>query len=169
MRTATHISFALILAAGTGCTTVHDFYGSGSNLKSEGERIPPGTHLKMSVTCSGSAPSGDRYIAFHLRRESCWLVLFHPPVDAGRSLQTATTSGDADAWLVRGKKPDCAVLAHSGRGAPFLSERAERLRGSIEISWRANDDFYVPVELVGETGEIAVHGQFAAYTALWKP
>src|SRR5437667_10718517 len=115
MRTAIHISFALILAAATGCTTVHDFYGSASNLKSGGERIPPGTHLKMSVTCSGSAPSGDRYIAFHLRRESCWLVLFHQPVESGRSLQTATTSGGADAWLVRGKRPGCEARARSGR------------------------------------------------------
>src|SRR5882672_6589732 len=106
MRTATHILSALLLAGCTGCATVHDFYGSAVNLKSDGERTLPGTHLKMSVTCSGSAPSGDHYIAFHLRHESCWLVLFHPPVEPGGSLRPATTSGDAGAWLVRGKRPD---------------------------------------------------------------
>lgn len=169
MRKSTLILVALVLAACSGCTTVHDFYGSGANLKSGGERIPTGTHLKMSVTCSGSAPNGDHFIAFHLRSESCWLVLFHPSVKSGRSLRAGTTGGDAGAWLVRGERPDCADLARHGRGAAFLSDRAERLRGSIEVVWRTDDDFYMPVELDSEMGETAVHGQFAAYTALWEP
>ena len=169
MRTAMHILFALILAGCTGCTTVHDFYGSAVNLKGDGERITPGTHLKMSVTCSGCAPSGDRYIALRLRQEHCWLVLFHPPAESGGSMRTATSSGDAGAWVVRGKKPDCAALEHNGRDAAFLTDRAERLCGSMEVLWRADNDFYIPVELHAQAGETAVHGQFAAYTALWKP
>jgi len=63
------------------------------------------------------------------------------------------------------------VLAAGGsmRDAQFLADHAERLRGSIEILWRAYDDFYVPIESVGETGDTAIDGQFAAYRALWKP
>lgn len=165
----TILCFALVLAACAGCTTVHNFHGSAANLKGDGERIPPGTHLKMSVTGSGRTSTGDHYVAFHLRGERCWLVLFHRPVVAEGLSRADTASGDAGAWLVRGRKPDCAALACEGRDAPFLADRAERLRGSIEVLWRADDDFYVPVELVGESSETAVQGQFAAYRALWKP
>ena len=80
-----------------------------------------------------------------------------------------TSTGICAAWLIRGKRPDCAALAHAGRGAPFLANRAERLQGSLEVLWRADDDFYIPVELAGENGDTAVIGMFASYTALWKP
>ena len=165
---STHILFALLLAGCTGCTTVHNFRGSTVNLKGDGERIP-GTDSKMSVTGSGSAPSGDRYIAFRLRGQNCWLVLFHPPVKSGGFLRATTCTGDAAAWLVRRKKPDCAALAHKGRDAPFLTERAERLDGSVELVWRAVTDFDMSVDLCGQTGETAVHGRLEAYTALWEP
>lgn len=165
----TILCFALVLAVCTGCTTVREFYGSAANLKGDGKWIPPGTHLKMSVTDSGRTPTGDHYVAFHLRAERCWLVLLHRPVAVEGSLRADTASADAGAWLIRGRKPDCAALARDGRDAPFLADRAERLRGSIEVLWRADDDFYVPVELVGESSETAVQGQFAAYRALWKP
>src|SRR5439155_8983910 len=58
MRITTYILFVLILSACAGCTIVRDFCGSAANLKSHGEWIPPGTHLKMNVACSGSAPNG---------------------------------------------------------------------------------------------------------------
>lgn len=169
MRATTLILLVVSVAVCTGCTTVRDFYGIAANLKGEGEQTPPGTHLKIGITCSGTAPNGDRYVAFSFRRRNCWLVLFHPPVEPTKSLRTETTSGHTGAWLVRGSKPDCTTLARRGAEAAFLADRAERLRGSIEILWRGTDDFYMPVELVGAAGETAVRGQFAAYTALWKP
>lgn len=80
-----------------------------------------------------------------------------------------TADGKAGAWLVRGKRPDCAELASLGPSAAFLSNRAERLQGGFEVSWRGHDDFYIPVELDSESGQTAVHGQFRAYTTLWSP
>lgn len=169
MRISAFIPLALALDVCTGCTTVHhEFYGSGASLKKSGERIPASTNLKVSVTCSGGAPNGDHYVAFQMRRENCWLVLFHPPVPLGSSLRVNTSSGDAGAWLVRGKRLDCASLARSGREAPFLADRGERLHGFIEVVWEGDDDFSIPVELDGEAGETAVHGHFTAYRALWK-
>lgn len=165
---SSHILFVLLLAGCTGCTTVHNFRGSTVNLKGDGDRVP-WTDSSMSVTGSGSGPRDDRYIAFRLGGQKCWLVVFHPCVAPGGFLRTTTSPGDAAAWLVRRKQPDCSALAHQGRDAPFLTERAERLRGSVEVIWRAANDFDFSVDLSSQTGETAIKGQLRAYTALWEP
>lgn len=169
MRSSTHTPFALALAGLAGCTTVRDFCGSAKNLKGDGERIPPGTHRKTTVTCCGGTRSGERYIALGLRAEHCWFVLFHPPANASGSFYATTASGTACAWLVRGKKPDCAALGSSGRDASFLTPLRERLHGTISGLWYTKNDFHFDVELVGANSETSVEAQFAAYTALWKP
>lgn len=140
MGKSTLILFALALVVCSGCTTVHDYYGSAANLKGGGECLPAGTHLKISVTCSGGAPSGDRYVALRVRGEDCWLILFHPPIDTASSWRADTAGGVVGAWLIRGRRPDCTALARSGRGAGFLTDRGERLHGSIEVLWRGDDD-----------------------------
>jgi hypothetical protein len=170
MRTAMLIFLVGSLAGCTGCTTDRDFYGAATNLKGDGEHTPEGTHLKIALACSGTAADGNRYVAFSFRHQNCCLVVFHPPVESSGSLRTETASGQTSAWLVRGRKPDCAVLARGGAEAAFFTGRAERLRGTVEIlRWRSADDFYMQVELVGETGETALQGQLAGYTALWGP
>jgi len=170
MRTTMFSFFATSFLCCSGCTTVRDFYGAAVNLKGDGERTPEGTHLKIALACSGTAADGNRYVAFSFRHQNCCLVVFHPPVHASGSARTETASGRTSAWLVRGRQPDCAVLACGGVEAASFTGRSERLRGSVEIlRWRSADDFYMPVELVGETGETAVRGQFASYTALWRP
>ncbi len=170
MHTTTLIFLVASLIGCTGCTTVRDFYGTATNLKGNGERTPEGTHLKIARACSGTAADGSRYVAFSFRHQNCSLVVFHPPVESSGSLRTETASGQTSVWLVRGRKPDCAVLARGGAEAASSNGRAERLRGTVEIvRWCSADDFYMPVELVGETGETALQGQLASYTALWRP
>ncbi len=170
MRTAIFSFLATSFLCCTGCTTVRDFYGAATNLKGDGEQTPEGTHLRIALACSGTAADGRRYVAFSFRHQNCCLVVFHPPVASSGSLRTETASGQTSAWLVRGRKPDCAVLARGGAERAFFTGRVERLHGTVEIiCWRSTDDFYMLVELVGETGETAVRGQLASYTALWRP
>jgi hypothetical protein len=169
MGTLTLIFVVGVIAGCTGCTTVRQFYGMAANLKGDGGRTPGGTHLKISVTCSGTAADGDRYVAFSFRGQKCWLVVIHPPVGSRASLRTQTATGQTSAWLVRGIQPVCSVLARSGASAALLGDRAERLHGSVEIVRLSNHDFYMPVELAGEAGETAVRGEFRSYKALWRP
>ncbi len=169
MRPLTFMLLVLILAACSGCMTIRVFNCVSANLKSERERIPAGTQLKIGVTCSGTTVGGHRYITFSFRHQRCWLVLFYPRLESGGWLRTDTTSDHTSAWLVTGRKPDGAALAHEVTEATFLPRGAERLRGSFEIQWRNADDFYVTTELVGEGGQTAMSGQLAAYKALWRP
>jgi hypothetical protein len=169
---APHSIYALFLVVPCGCTgclTVHDSCGGAKNLKSRAEVLPPGTRLEMRVTSYGATRSGQRYVAFGLRSEKCSLVLFHPYADTNNTFWGTTSSGDAAAWLVREKKPDCAALARDGRNAAFLSARAERLHGTITGLWYAKSSFNIIVELVSESDDTSFDTQFAGYTTLWSP
>ena len=128
--------------------------------------------MKVSVACWGTAPNGECYIAFRWGGEKSWLVLFRQPVEGPealreKSLRVTTASGAAAAWLVRGKTPDWKTLAHTGREAAFLTSRGERLKGVIDGTWYADDNFYVDVNLVGESGRTAIEGLFGGLRLDW--
>ena len=158
-----------VFACCTGCTTVREFHGATTNLKGDGTRTPPGTHAKISIACSGATANGGRYVVYSFRHQNCFLVVCHPPSEPPGSLMTRTDLGQTSAWVVRGSKPDCVMLAKTGKDADFSAGRAERMRGSVEILWISTSDFVMPVKLAGETGDTALEGECVGYTAFWKP